>query len=272
MADRARFVGLNKAERPSAKVYSDALTAKGHRLREDMMRALCLHAGASNATLTPFEVSKRMGWSTGPNKPQFRRSYGTLGRWIAEETGIEGPVSRFKDHGRVVRIYAIAGSSTDGTLRWKLYPEFVTALDRLPQSGDRPPDRTGSEPTAEELTANEGGIQHVNLERKIRRRWLAQQRKSLDGFRCRVCDLKMEIRYGALGKHYAEAHHVIWPSPRGERDVLLSELVTLCPNCHRIIHVLLRGRHAATIEQGLERVNELRTIVEYNRAQTGKRS
>lgn len=70
-----------------------------------------------------------------------------------------------------------------------------------------------------------------------RDRRVAEMCKKRDDYRCRACGLKFEERYGELGRGYAEAHHVI-PLSAGsdERKTSVDDLVTLCANCHRMVH------------------------------------
>jgi hypothetical protein len=90
---------------------------------------------------------------------------------------------------------------------------------------------------AEELVAKEGGLKHYRSERRARSRWLAQQRKNRDGFRCAVCELKMADFYGAPGHRYAEAHHLDGlAKKKTERKIHVQRLITVCPNCHRMLH------------------------------------
>lgn len=60
---------------------------------------------------------------------------------------------------------------------------------------------------------------------------MAQRCKERDNFTCRACSFKLELH----GKHIVECHHTIMVSG-GEREISLSELITLCPTCHRITH------------------------------------
>jgi 5-methylcytosine-specific restriction endonuclease McrA len=75
---------------------------------------------------------------------------------------------------------------------------------------------------------------HLVLERD---RKLARMRKEKDGFRCQVCDLRFDERYGKIGYEFAEAHH-IKPLAQLKRQTYsrLDDLITVCANCHRMLH------------------------------------
>lgn len=75
---------------------------------------------------------------------------------------------------------------------------------------------------------------HVRFERSTKH---AAERKRKDGYVCKVCDLNMADMYGEYGDCFAEAHHKE-PLHTLEREtvVTLESLLTVCPNCHRMLH------------------------------------
>lgn len=61
---------------------------------------------------------------------------------------------------------------------------------------------------------------------------------SSKGYACSVCGLKMEDKYGGIGRDFIEVHHVV---PVSEYDGAryidpLKELFPVCPNCHAMLH------------------------------------
>jgi len=72
---------------------------------------------------------------------------------------------------------------------------------------------------------------------------LARACKRRDGFRCQVCKMTFVEVYGKeLGSGFAEAHHLLPLSrKRANEKTRLKDLVTVCANCHRMLH-LMRGR------------------------------
>ncbi len=75
---------------------------------------------------------------------------------------------------------------------------------------------------------------HLKRERS---KLLAAECKIRDGYQCQVCSLRFAVAYGRLGYEFAEAHHII---PLGKlRDGVktrIEDLVTVCANCHRMLH------------------------------------
>ena len=55
---------------------------------------------------------------------------------------------------------------------------------------------------------------------------------------CYVCDFVFEEKYGEIGKGFIECHHIVPLSElKSEQRPNLSDLVLVCSNCHRIIHL-----------------------------------
>ncbi len=93
----------------------------------------------------------------------------------------------------------------------------------------------------EDPKAVEGyGLDGKVLARK-RNSGLAKKCKERDNFTCLSCGFSLEVK----GRHVVECHHTVMVSG-GEREVSLSELITLCPTCHRISHT---RREPYTLEE-----------------------
>ena len=127
-------------------------------------------------------------------------------------------------HGEAARVSAIAARIREG----------IAALDF-------------SIPTAESLgvsEALEGRVltyQHVRRERdpRLTRRKKEQfQDENRGRLFCEVCAFDYEVRYGAHGRGFIEAHHVrpLSELPRAGGRVRLEDLILLCASCHRMIH------------------------------------
>lgn len=77
---------------------------------------------------------------------------------------------------------------------------------------------------------------HKRIERNPR---LALAAKEILGYRCQVCGLNFEERYGEIGRGYIEAHHLEPIAElRGQRvrREPSRDFAVLCSNCHRMIH------------------------------------
>ena len=73
--------------------------------------------------------------------------------------------------------------------------------------------------------------------RRERNGFLAAQCKRRDGYQCQVCRLMFTTKYGPLGEGFAEAHHK--KSLGSLSDTVrtkLEDLITVCANCHRMLH------------------------------------
>lgn len=75
---------------------------------------------------------------------------------------------------------------------------------------------------------------HLQHERS---QFLARRCKERDKFVCQVCGFKFVDLYGALGEGFAEAHHIVaLASLPDEVKTALEDLITVCSNCHRMLH------------------------------------
>jgi 5-methylcytosine-specific restriction endonuclease McrA len=94
---------------------------------------------------------------------------------------------------------------------------------------------------------------YPQLERSVVRKHLVRERspelakacKRRDGYRCKVCDMTFAEVYGEeLGAEFAEAHHLHPLSKkRAEEKTRLEHLVTVCSNCHRMLHQMRGDEH-----------------------------
>jgi len=83
---------------------------------------------------------------------------------------------------------------------------------------------------------------HRKREARLRKKKIAEVLKKNHGrLACEVpnCGFNFVERYGEIGTGFAQVHH---KTPLGKardkgRNVLLSELVVVCPNCHAMIHI-----------------------------------
>ena len=87
-------------------------------------------------------------------------------------------------------------------------------------------------------TFPEGALSRVEVnryERDVRAR-----RKCLEhwGYRCAVCDVSFEERYGTLGRSFIHVHHLreLSQVPAGYKVDPVNDLRPVCPNCHAMIH------------------------------------
>jgi hypothetical protein len=76
----------------------------------------------------------------------------------------------------------------------------------------------------------------------VRNPKLAQKAKERDAYTCQICTFNFVHVYGQLGKDYAECHHLdpFSETSRGGKksrvSTKLDRVITLCANCHRMVH------------------------------------
>ena len=77
----------------------------------------------------------------------------------------------------------------------------------------------------------------------------------IHGIVCNGCGFDFEAKYGEHGIGFIEVHHINPIGSRGGREVIIdpkTDLITVCSNCHRIIH-----RNSKSVMS----IEELRVIV-----------
>ena len=88
-----------------------------------------------------------------------------------------------------------------------------------------------------EQKTTEGMIKEVNYFRSKRNRAIRDQCAKRDNYTCQVCSFNFEKVYGERGKEFIEVHH---KNPManfdGEHEIKVEDLISLCSNCHSMIH------------------------------------
>lgn len=112
---------------------------------------------------------------------------------------------------------------------------FLAAATRYACGLSRSRTKTGDYPPVTNRMAVRA---HLVRERSPR---LARLAKERDAFTCQVCRFNFGDRYGRVGRGFAEAHHrVPLGSPKAKDTTTVADLVTVCANCHRMLHT---GEH-----------------------------
>lgn len=89
----------------------------------------------------------------------------------------------------------------------------------------------------EDSSAIENSVLFTKHKRRERSKALANAAKIRDSFTCQVCKFNFVDTYGDIGRGFAEAHHTKpLSSLKGNVRTRLHDLVTVCANCHRMLH------------------------------------
>lgn len=71
------------------------------------------------------------------------------------------------------------------------------------------------------------------------------------GYSCQICGINFETQYGDVGKGFIHVHHVDFISSFDgvvhEIDPR-EELISVCPNCHAMLHRRLNGKYLSPAE------------------------
>lgn len=76
-------------------------------------------------------------------------------------------------------------------------------------------------------------VTHLKYERSPKNRKIAI---ALHGYVCQACGFNFSTAYGKLGQDYIEVHHNRNVSMGPANYDLVNDLITLCSNCHSMIH------------------------------------
>lgn len=118
----------------------------------------------------------------------------------------------------------------------RLYENF---LRRPAVKGNKTIFTNDQKATTPELLS-EGDLVELHVTKHERNLNLRKRCIEIHGWRCMACGLDFKEKYGELGADFIEVHH-LYPISRTDRKHVVdpaTELVTLCANCHAMIHRL----------------------------------
>jgi 5-methylcytosine-specific restriction protein A len=84
----------------------------------------------------------------------------------------------------------------------------------------------------------EGAVKEVKVNRYERSKTARDKCVDHYGYKCAVCSMNFEEKYGELGRDFIHVHHIIPISEIGKLYELdpIRDLRPVCPNCHSMIH------------------------------------
>lgn len=94
-----------------------------------------------------------------------------------------------------------------------------------------------SVPKEEAETYLENQRHIVELQVHTRNSRLVRDAKERDNYTCQICGFRYEDVYGERGRRFAECHHLVpLCEMTGEQQIELDSVITVCANCHRMLH------------------------------------
>jgi 5-methylcytosine-specific restriction endonuclease McrA len=117
----------------------------------------------------------------------------------------------------------------------KLFFKALNGGGYLPDSYEKESNsrQPSDEPTDRGEDAVTEGAERLREDKYLsRNKALMNECKKRDDYACQACDTKIKIN----NRYIIDCHHTIPLAKNGERVIELAELVSLCPNCHRIAH------------------------------------
>ncbi|MGQ9799680.1 MAG: HNH endonuclease [Ignavibacterium sp.] len=120
----------------------------------------------------------------------------------------------------------------------ELQEKFIQFIKTLYESVERrielrTPERIGNIFELEDIEAVEGYREDKVYLYTTRNKDIVLKRKQLDDYTCQICGFKFELN----GKKIIECHHLKPLSDGEARITKIDDLISVCPTCHRIIHL-----------------------------------
>lgn len=121
-----------------------------------------------------------------------------------------------------------------------LYSALTVILDGLRAAEEEPLPGTETLTEDEKKKFKVRNVTHERFETALRQDPAhIKEVKQIRGYRCEVCSLQFDERYGDVGQGFIEAHHLIplaTLDPANPPAFSVDDFAVLCANCHRMLH------------------------------------
>ncbi len=96
----------------------------------------------------------------------------------------------------------------------------------------------------------EGDVQKALVNKYERNSVARRECIEIFGYKCQVCGMDFEKKYGSIGRGYIHVHHIVPLSKIGKGYQVnpKTDLITVCANCHAMLHRKVGGK-ILTIEE-----------------------
>lgn len=96
----------------------------------------------------------------------------------------------------------------------------------------------------------EGDVQKALVNKYERNPVARRECIEIFGYKCQVCRMDFEKKYGSIGRGYIHVHHIVPLSKIGKGYQVnpKTDLITVCANCHAMLHRKVGGK-MLTIEE-----------------------
>ena len=105
------------------------------------------------------------------------------------------------------------------------YTDFVNCYQETKKTSE----------VAYQITAQEGESYECHHTEYKRNKAVRESAAKRDNYTCRICGFDFVRTYGEVGNHFIEVHHKD-PVKDGTRETKLDDLISVCPNCHSMLH------------------------------------
>lgn len=195
---------------------------------------------------------KRAGRETGYWGNYFNRDLVNLGAVVTAKKMLRPPKKKGANTGGLQKLIDAGRTdlSIETTVLEKQFRGLFTEeelaeakrrLDVLPeftQRVDIPPEKNFPDEVPDDAEFIEGRRRKVMVNAYERNPAARSACISKHGYRCVVCGMSFEKRYGEIGRRFIHVHHKKPLAGRREEYVLIPtvDLAPVCPNCHAMLH------------------------------------
>ena len=90
----------------------------------------------------------------------------------------------------------------------------------------------------------EGNVQKALVNRYERNPVARRECIEIFGYKCQICGMDFEEKYGSIGRGYIHVHHIVPLSTIGKGYQVnpRTDLITVCANCHAMLHRRVNGK------------------------------
>ncbi len=194
---------------------------------------------------------KRLSEIEGTHPSSYISPCTSLGRKISDVFTIPAiPRDGNPDSEKLYPVIFLGRRLSNGLFEWKLRPELAEALEETnPQvlaaetvKMEETEEKEASQLPLDELLSRARNIHSgpadtytATTQQRRRNPLLQLAAKAKANGVCQLCGITLEYK-DKQGRPYLEAHHIIPLSENGPDE--LSNMVALCPNCHRKMHIV----------------------------------
>lgn len=222
---------------PSQEVYINAFASLLDLFTEEDKQILAFHYSRPQYRMTAQDLRDEMNYVA---IAVANRRYGEIAKKLAKRLNFD---TRYPEYKRPDRWKVLATRDTSGrNATWILRPQVIAALEyhKLVDTKSILANQVEDVDIHEAIfSAVEGKSQLIlHLQRERNHAIVAYKKQTAESLACEICGFLFADVYGEAAQSYCEVHHLLPLSKiNGQQKTELTDLMIVCANCHRIIHL-----------------------------------